>query len=175
MNMHVNFGATDYEQQHRTANVAGSEKLLMLLMWRHPERMTFNPRQLPAPRLNISPFVEGFLSAKHLAERDKPVEEPERTVTISQIRRAVCEYFNTTPTKLNARRRTKEVVYHRSVAVYLSRELTPNSYPVIGRAFGDIDHTSAIACVERIERRMAEFDHIRKDVAVIRHQLEASL
>ena len=173
MNMHVNFGAVDYEAQHRAANIVGCEKLLLLLMWKHPERMTFNPRLLPVPRLNISPFVEGYLQAKlnaktRVKKQESRRRETERQVpTIAQIKREVAHYYGILQIDLSSARRTANVTKPRQMAIYLSRTLTLNSLPQIGRQFGDRDHTTCLHAVRKVDSRILSDEKTAKDVAVL--------
>lgn len=92
---------------------------------------------------------------------------PPAPLTMQVIRNAVCKYFNTTPVKLVARRRTKEIVYHRSIAIYLARELTDRSWPQISRAFGDLDHSTGIHAAQKIERKLSECEQTQRDIAYL--------
>lgn len=166
MNMHVDVSASDWQITHHAGNVEGSDRLLTLLMWKHPEQMRFNPRHLPAPRLNISPIVEGYMMAKRNAQQlkketaehspeykelwDRPVVVP----TIKSIQRAVAKHFDVRHMDMISSRRTAKVVWPRQVAIYLCRNLTPNSYPQIGRMFGDRDHTTCLHAVRKVDARL---------------------
>jgi hypothetical protein len=181
MNMHVDFGAQDWEVQHRMANVVACDTLLHLLTLHHSnEPRRFNPRNLPVIIRNRSPIIEGYLAEKHRqikAQRVAALEAimGEPRITIMDIRRAVCQHFKTTSAMLNAKRRTAPVVYHRSVALYLARELTPRSLPEIGRSFGGMDHSSVLHACRKIDGKTKSDDAVRKDIEVLRHRLQVAL
>lgn len=69
---------------------------------------------------------------------------------VEDIQRAVCEAFNMSRIDLLAHRRTKDVVYPRQLAMWLSKKLTTRSFPEIGRRFGGRDHTTVLHAVRKI-------------------------
>jgi chromosomal replication initiator protein len=75
--------------------------------------------------------------------------------SIADIQAAVCEVFDLTPQELLGPSRVARVALPRQVAMYLSRELTDNSLPSIGRAFGDRDHTTVLHACRRTGERIA--------------------
>lgn len=71
-------------------------------------------------------------------------------MSISQIQELVCRTYGISRTELvGGRRRTIEP---RQVAMWLAREMTPQSLPVIGRSFRR-DHTTVMYAVEQIDAR----------------------
>jgi chromosomal replication initiator protein len=77
-------------------------------------------------------------------------------VTITRIQEAVSHRFGVTLDELVSPRRSQAVAYPRQVAMYLSRELTDASLPMIGREFGGRDHTTVIHAKDKIGRLMLE-------------------
>jgi len=77
-------------------------------------------------------------------------------VTITRIQEAVSQRFNVTIDELVSPRRSQAVAYPRQVAMYLSRELTDASLPMIGREFGGRDHTTVIHAKDKIMRLIRE-------------------
>ena len=71
---------------------------------------------------------------------------------IEEIQRVVARSYRVTRHDLLSDRRTVDVVRPRQVAVYLAKELTPHSYPVIGRSFRRCDGTTVLHAVRKIER-----------------------
>lgn len=90
---------------------------------------------------------------------DKPVR---RGVKISEIQRHVCRSFESDIVEMRSKRRTKEVVIPRHVAMVLCRMLTLHSLPEIGRRFGNRDHTTVLHGLRKYEwlaaKLKAEFD-----------------
>jgi chromosomal replication initiator protein len=76
--------------------------------------------------------------------------EPKR-VRIEDIQRIVARHYNVSRQELVSNRRTRVVVKPRQIAMYLSKTLTPRSFPEIGRRFGGRDHTTVLHAVRKIE------------------------
>jgi chromosomal replication initiator protein len=79
------------------------------------------------------------------------VKESSKTVSIEMIQKNVAEFYNIPLSELRAKRRTKNIVLPRQVAMYLSRKLTNMSLPEIGNAFGGKDHTTVLHSCKKIE------------------------
>ncbi len=81
----------------------------------------------------------------------------DRMVTVENIQRTVAEYYKIRVADLLSKRRTRSVARPRQIAMALSKELTNNSLPEIGDAFGGRDHTTVIhACRKIAELRRSE-------------------
>jgi chromosomal replication initiator protein len=78
----------------------------------------------------------------------------EQSVTFETIQRIVCEHFSVRPSDLRSKRRTRNVVLPRQVAMYLCRKLLESSFPSIGALFGGRDHSTVIHAITVIERRI---------------------
>jgi chromosomal replication initiator protein len=85
-----------------------------------------------------------------------PQGEAAPEVTIPRIQEAVSQRFGVTLDELVSPRRSQAVAYPRQVAMYLSRELTDASLPMIGREFGGRDHTTVIHAKDKITRLIRE-------------------
>jgi hypothetical protein len=66
------------------------------------------------------------------------------------------QYFEVSVVELLSPRREARVVRARSVAMFAARTLLPRSYPEIGRAIGNRDHTSVLHACQSVERQMQE-------------------
>jgi chromosomal replication initiator protein len=87
-----------------------------------------------------------------------------RPVTAKAILEATVAMFGFTAAELMGQSRRRPLVTARQVAMYVFRELTDYSYPMIGREFGDRDHTTVIHAVEKITEQMKERRHIYDQV-----------
>ena len=88
-------------------------------------------------------------------------------VLISDIQRATSKHFGLKPIEMVSARRSRDVARPRQVAMYLARELTPHSLPMIGRLFGNRDHTTVMHAIREIERRIETEPEIAYAVAAI--------
>ena len=71
--------------------------------------------------------------------------------SVADIQRAVCGHFRLSNTELLSKDRHKSVAFARQVAMYLCRQRLKCSFPELGRAFGNRDHTTVISAVRRVE------------------------
>lgn len=79
------------------------------------------------------------------------VGEIKTHITIEDIQRTVCDYFNIPEDLVRAKTRKQEVVFARQLAMYLSKELTNFSLKTIGLHFGGRDHSTVIHAYQTIE------------------------
>lgn len=61
-----------------------------------------------------------------------------KIITIECIQKEVCKYYGIQLNELLSKKRNKQLVYPRHIAMYLCRKLTDASFPLIGDQFGDV-------------------------------------
>lgn len=81
-----------------------------------------------------------------------PMENKE--ISINQIQKIASDYFNIKLSVLLSKKRIKNIVTARQIAIYLARELTNFSLPVIGEAFGGKDHTTILHSYNKIKNKI---------------------
>ena len=81
-----------------------------------------------------------------------PIEKKE--ISISLIQRITSEYYGIKLNNVLSKKRTKNIVLARQVAIYLARELTDHSFPEIGDAFGGKDHTTIMHSFNKIKDKL---------------------
>ena len=80
----------------------------------------------------------------------------EKRITIDLIQKRVAEHFDVRISDMKIKKRTRAVAFPRQIAMYLSRELTDNSLPDIGEAFGGKDHTTVLHAYKKIAKLISE-------------------
>lgn len=78
------------------------------------------------------------------------VRETARAISVEMIQKTVAEFFRVPPSELRAKKRTRNIVLPRQIAMYLARQLTAQSLPEIGNAFGGKDHTTVLHSCKKI-------------------------
>ncbi|WP_124057759.1 chromosomal replication initiator protein DnaA [Vaginisenegalia massiliensis] len=73
-----------------------------------------------------------------------------KALTIDEIIQEVSRYYQVSVAEIKGKKRTKEIVYPRQIAMFLARELTDISFPKIGEDFGNKNHTTVIHAYEKI-------------------------
>lgn len=88
-------------------------------------------------------------SAKEVVQ--KVVGEIKSYISIEDIQRIVCQYFDIPENYIRAKNRKQEVVIARQYAMYLCKEITNSSLKTIGLHFGGRDHSTVIHAIQTIE------------------------
>jgi chromosomal replication initiator protein len=94
-----------------------------------------------------------------------------REVTVENIQKTICDYFNIKLGDLKAKRRTQNIALPRQVAMYLCRKYTEASFPGIGDKFGGRDHSTVIHASKTIERRIKEDPHMQSTIEKLERNL----
>ncbi len=94
-----------------------------------------------------------------------------KELTVENIQKTICDYFNIKLGDLKAKRRTRNIALPRQVAMYLCRKHTATSFPVIGYKFGGRDHSTVIHASKAIEKRLKEDPYFQATI----EKLEKSL
>jgi chromosomal replication initiator protein len=93
------------------------------------------------------------------------------SLSIDQIIETVAQFYNLETKELIGRRRLKDIVTARHMAMYLAREETDASLPQIGRALGGRDHTTVLHGYEKIHGLVEENDRLRREMLTIKELL----
>ncbi len=96
----------------------------------------------------------------------------ERGLSISGIQEVVAQYYRLQVADITGKKRTKNIVEPRQIAMYLARELTDNSLPKIGKEFGGKDHTTVIHAHEKIATNIKRDSELRKQVSDLQKLLQ---
>jgi len=90
-----------------------------------------------------------------------------RQITVENIQKTVADYYKIKVADLFSSKRTRQVVRPRQVAMWLSKNLTSQSYPAIGESFGGRDHTTVLHAVRTIEALRSKDNELNHDVHVL--------
>ena len=93
-------------------------------------------------------------------------------LTIENIQRTVCEYFEIEEDLIKAKTKKKEIVQARQIAMYLAKKLTNNSLKIIGLQFGGRDHSTVIHACRLIENNLKNNKGFREIIGQIKQKLE---
>jgi len=77
-----------------------------------------------------------------------------KNISIDQIQKTVADFYNIKINSLLSKKRNKDIVLARQVAIYLSRELTDISLTSIGNSFGRRDHTTVLHSYSKIKNKI---------------------
>jgi chromosomal replication initiator protein len=94
-----------------------------------------------------------------------------KEVTVENIQKTICDYFNIKLGDLKSKRRTQDITLPRQVAMYLCRKYTATSFPAIGYKFGGRDHSTVIHASKSIEKKIKEDPNMQVTVERIEKNL----
>ena len=96
----------------------------------------------------------------------------EKTVDLSEIKEAVCEYYNLELKDIQTKSRKREVAQARQVAMYLARKYTKKSLSVIGSEIGNRDHATVLHACKTVENLIETDKTIRQSLDTIESKLK---
>lgn len=80
--------------------------------------------------------------------------EKRNNITTDLIMEIVSKELNVKMSEMRSKSRNSNIVYARRIAIYLSRNLTPNSMPQLAQYFGMKDHTAVSHTMKKINELM---------------------
>ncbi|NOQ31322.1 MAG: chromosomal replication initiator protein DnaA [Helicobacteraceae bacterium] len=80
------------------------------------------------------------------------IREKKESVTIETIMQMVSRELNIKQSEIKSKSRTRNIVYARRIAIYLSRTFTQNSMPQLALYFGMKDHTAVSHTMKTINK-----------------------
>jgi chromosomal replication initiator protein len=139
------------------------------------ELVRSNVRELEGALLRVTAFAQlrGVeLDAEFVRATLGRLATDRPPISIESVQKAVCAYFSVRIADLKGKRRHRGISRPRMIAMYLSRQLTPASFPEIGMRFGGKDHSTVINACKRIEELAKMDEELRTAVESLRSQLK---
>ncbi len=136
-------------------------------------RISSNVRTLEGALIRAIAFAElqGVELTPRSVESTLPKEGRRARLSIEHIKDEVAARYHLKCEDLEGASRQREIAQARHIAVYLSRELTRQSFPAIGRAFGNRDHTTAMHSYVRIKELLEETPLLHSEIQEMRDSL----
>jgi chromosomal replication initiator protein len=78
------------------------------------------------------------------------LKEKKENINIDDIVKIISKELNIKPSDIKSKKRTKNVVNARRIAIYLTKNLTPNSMPQMAQYFGFKDHSAVSHAMKKI-------------------------
>ena len=95
----------------------------------------------------------------------------EKRLTINDIQRRVCEFYQIKVSEMLSSKRTKNLTKPRHVAMYLSKHMTTKSLPEIGKNFGGKDHTSVLHSIRKIATQIQDDHELMTEINTLQESL----
>ena len=100
------------------------------------------------------------------------VKTSSKEITIDTIQKMVCEYYEITYDKLQAKTRKREIVQARQISMFLAKQFTKNSLKTIGDHFGGRDHTTVIHSCQTVKDLMDTDTMIREQLKELQQKVQ---
>lgn len=131
-----------------------------------------NIRELEGALNKVTAFatLNGQSMTKEVAEQvlgDFIADRQPRPITVGMILEATVDQFGFAIDELTGKSRRRPLVITRQMAMYVTRQLTDLSFPVIAREFGGRDHTTVMHACDKISALMKERSQIYNDVMAL--------
>lgn len=89
----------------------------------------------------------------------------EKEISPALIKKVVSKYYNIKVFDLESPKRSQNIAYARQIAIYLIRQNCQNySFPMIGKEFGDRDHTTIMHSFEKIEDEVKNISEVKATI-----------
>jgi len=139
------------------------------------ERISSNIRRLEGALIRVASYVSLTGQSMDLAKleyllRDTLDQEKKHAISIESIQKTVAEHFDIRVRDLVGPKRPKNIAWPRQVAMYLSRTMTDQSFPVIGNAFSR-NHATVVYACKMVERVQTEDLKLRQTLSLLRQRV----
>ncbi len=175
--MIVDVASPDYESRINIlqTKIKNQEKVESGVIEYVAENISGNIRELEGIINFIQAQIELFdqkvtlLSIKNLIKNNT---RNKKSVSISEVVKTVCEYYNIQPSFVYNKTRRKDIVKPRQIIMYILREYFDVSYPTIGEKLGGKDHTTVIHSYEKIKKERKDDPYLNKEIEDIYNTLK---
>ncbi len=140
--------------------------------------ITSNIRELEGALNKVTAFatLNREPMSRALAEQvlgDFIADRQPRPITVPMILESTVAQFGFTIEELTGKSRRRPLVITRQMAMYVARQLTDLSFPVIAREFGGRDHTTVMHACDKISALMPQRSQIYNDVMALEKRVRA--
>ena len=163
------------KQKAENQNINIDTEILMYIA----DNITMNIRELEGVFKTLSAY-SGLVNREITLDMAKEAIKKYRTtsssriITPEMIIKSVSSLFRIREEDITSKRKTKDIVVPRQIAIYLCKNLTELSYNKIGEYFGGKDHSTIIHAIKKVETFISEDDEIKEKIDKITTDLKNS-
>lgn len=92
---------------------------------------------------------------------------PSKRLTIADIQKEVETFYKVSHADLVGKKRTRNIIYARQIAIYLSRQMLDLPFDAIGKKFNK-DHSTVMYSVTNVEKKMIENRELREELEALK-------
>ncbi len=102
------------------------------------------------------------------------LQENRANLTLDVITGHVAKDLNIKPSEIRSKSRSRNLVYARRIAIYLCRDLTPNTMPQLAQYFGMKDHTAISHTLKKINELMKNDEDFKVKIEELTNKITSS-
>ena len=139
------------------------------------QRISSNIRSLEGALIRVASYASLTnrpVDAKKVEDllRDLLDRESQVAVTVDVIQRTVAEHFDLRHADILGKKRSKDIAWPRQIAMHLSRNMTNQSFPVIGEAFNR-NHATILYANNQISTQAENDRSLQQTIAILRDKV----
>ena len=116
-----------------------------------------------------------FADINDAKEALKNAEEDDKAkINIDKIISVCCDYYNVTREDLTGKKKNKEIVDPRQITMYLITEILDTPLVVIGRIFGNRDHTTVMHARDKVTRILKDDSNLRAEISELKEKIKSN-
>jgi len=96
-----------------------------------------------------------------------------KKLSIEDLIKVVAQFFEIKISDLKSESRAKDIAHARQVAMFLSKELIPDSLSKLGSAFGGKTHSTLLHAYKKIQKQLEEDASLSKQLDMIKAKLKS--
>ncbi|MBS3787760.1 chromosomal replication initiator protein DnaA [Candidatus Bipolaricaulota bacterium] len=97
-----------------------------------------------------------------------------KELTVDSIKEVVASNYDLSTGDLEGKSRKKEIARARHIAIYLSRELTDNSFPALGKKFGNRDHSTVMHSHQKIDSMIENTPLLYEEIKELKEEIRSN-
>ena len=139
------------------------------------ERISSNIRSLEGALIRVATFISLTNQQVDIQKVEELLhdlldKESLATVNVDIIQRTVAEHFDLRQSDILSKKRSKDIVWPRQIAMYLSRVMTTQSFPVIGEAFSR-NHATILYANDLVSQKAKEDRGLQQTIAILKDKV----
>ncbi len=139
------------------------------------ERISSNIRSLEGALIRVATYISltnQHVNIEKIEEllRDLLDKESKAIINVDIIQRTVAEHFELRQSDILGKKRSKDIVWPRQIAMHLSRNMTSQSFPVIGEAFGR-NHATILYANDQVSKKAKDDRALQQTLAILKDKV----
>lgn len=115
-----------------------------------------------------------FADISDAKEALKNIERDDRArINMDRIIDVCCDYFEVDRDDLTGKKKNKEIVDPRQITMYLITEILDTPLVVIGRVFGNRDHTTVMHARDKVTRQLKDDSNLRAQISELKELIKS--